>query len=296
MADSRIFFRVYTNSSSYFDDSATHAVGLYKGSTTYTGNVEVDGNFIYVGKGMWGIGVSESDSGVYTVKKSTDSGGSYTEVTGLAKVPILMKDMLMLAGGTMSGDIAMSGNKITGVSSVSFNDASGTIHGIEAKNLLDKTATEAITGDWSHSGANTFTGTLNVPEPSDFQLGGVALSATLTANDLNLIKGLYSASLAGQKLMTTARSIGSVEKLVTNNDQVLSLAMFGVIKVTTATANSQITLPIMKDYSAGGMFIILKMTTGTGIVTVIPDATQAGFIMKTGLDAEITGDTITMDA
>jgi len=296
MAQSTIYFKVQNDSSANFEESTSNLLQLFKGATGYVGNSETDPNFDYVGKGVWGIGVNVNDSGVYTVKKTTDAGGSYTVVGGLETVPILMKDMLMLAGGDMEGDINMASNKITGVSSVSFNDASGTIHGIAAKNLLDKTATEAVTGAWTHSGVNTFTGTLNVPEASDFQIAGTALSATLTANDLNLIKGLYSASLAGQKLMTTARGIGSVEKVVTNANQVLTLAMFGIIKVTTASANSEITLPIMKDYSAGGIFVILKMTTGTGIVTVIPDAYQAGFIMKTGLDAEITGDTITMDS
>ena len=292
MAQSTVFFQVYTNSSSYFDDSATHAVGLYKGSTTYTGNVEVDGNFIYVGKGMWGIGVSESDSGVYTVKKSTDTGANYTEVTGLAKVPILMKDMLMLAGGTMTGDIAMASNEITGVNSLSFNDASGTINGISAKNLLDKTAAETIAGAWTHSGDSNFTGSVSISDPSKFKLGGISLDAALTGNDLNMLANLYT---TGSKALTTAKSYGAVQTEL-SGDQTLTFGMAGVILYTTSGGNATCTLPVQGKGNAGTIFIIYLLAVGSYSLNVESNANDTGFALMTGALTTATGTRIHLDA
>jgi hypothetical protein len=293
MADKQVIFNVLNNSSEYFEESTSNLLQLFRGTTSYVGNSDTDPNFTYLGKGLWAIGVNASDSGVYTVKKSTDAGSTYTEVTGLSTVPILMKDMLMLAGGTMEGNIAMASNEITGVSNLTFNDASGTIQGIAAKNLLDKTATEAITGNWTHSGAMTITGTLNVSTPSNFQLGGVSLSGSLSANDLNLMRGLYSASYEGQKIMTTGIAYGAVPKTADAN-VTLTLAHAGVITCDMSNGNLQVTLPEMKTRSAGAIFIIIR-SGASNTLTVVPTA-NAGFIMKTGKDTQITGSVITMDA
>jgi len=292
MAQSTIYFKVQNDSSANFEESTSNLLQLFKGATSYVGNSETDPNFDYVGKGVWGIGVNVNDSGVYTVKKTTDAGGSYTVVGGLATVPILMKDMLMLAGGTMSGDIAMANNKITGLGSVSFNDASGTIHGIAAKNLLDKTATEAITGDWSHSGDNTFTGALTVATPSNFKLGGVSLDDSLTGNDLNMLANLYTTDA---KVLTSAVFLGAVQTTVLV-DQVLTFAKAGLIVYGTDGANRTCTMPLLTKGNAGAMFIIYLDAAGSYSLTIERNAADAGFVLMTGALTTVTGTKILLDA
>ncbi len=53
------------------------------------------------------------------------------------------------AGHSIDGNIVMVDNSITGIDTLTFTDVNGTIAGIENQNLVDKTATEAISGDWT---------------------------------------------------------------------------------------------------------------------------------------------------
>ena len=55
----------------------------------------------------------------------------------------------------------MGDNSLTGVDTITFTDTAGTIAGIENQNLLDKTATEIITGHYIHSAALVISGTAN---------------------------------------------------------------------------------------------------------------------------------------
>ncbi len=55
---------------------------------------------------------------------------------------------------TMDGspsDIVMSDNSITGIDTLTFTDSAGTIAGIQNQNLLDKTATETVSGQYTFS-------------------------------------------------------------------------------------------------------------------------------------------------
>jgi len=187
------------------------------------------------------------------------------------------------------------GNKsITGVSSLSFNGAAANLHGIEVGNLLDKSATEEVTGESTHSGKNTFTGIINVGSASRLQIAGVALDASLTSNDLNMMKDLYSTSLVGQRVLTTGRSLGAVPKAI-DADTTLVLGDAGLIIVNTGSANITVKLPDMKSYAAGSQFIIHKPSENYTLIINKGDH-NAGFIMKTGLDSEITGSVITLDS
>ena len=55
---------------------------------------------------------------------------------------------LPLGGGTMTGNIVMGDNSLTGIDTLTFTDTAGTVAGIANGNLLDKSATETITGIW----------------------------------------------------------------------------------------------------------------------------------------------------
>ena len=61
------------------------------------------------------------------------------------------------AGLTTSANIVMGDNSITGIDTLTFTDTAGTIAGIANGNLLDKTATEAISGIYNHSKAVNIT-------------------------------------------------------------------------------------------------------------------------------------------
>lgn len=295
MTDNNMMIRVFNNSSEYFEESTSNLLQLYKGSTSYTGNSEASPDFDYVGNGIWRIGVNVNDSGVYVVKKSTDAGGSYTTVEGLESMPVIMKDMLMIDGGTMEGDIAMASNNITGISELSFNSGSAEIHGIAVANLLDKSATETVTGNWTHTGNNTFTNEVNISNLSDFKLGGKALSASLTASDINMLRGLYSASLSDQKVLTTARSLGAVIAELSNPTEDLTLDKAGLIKADTSGNNIQITMPKMEEYAAGAKFIILKTNANNNLTIVTVGGTQSFVILKDS-DSSTIGSTITFDS
>ncbi|KKK78721.1 hypothetical protein LCGC14_2840740, partial [marine sediment metagenome] len=56
-----------------------------------------------------------------------------------------------LLGLTMGGNIVMADNSVTGIDTLTFTDAAGTIAGIQNQNLLDKTATESVSGEWTFS-------------------------------------------------------------------------------------------------------------------------------------------------
>jgi len=276
-----------------FIGSATNLVKLFDGATEYVGNSEASGNFTYQGgAGIFGISMNEFDSGVYTVKKSVNGGTDYTTVVGLDPVPILMKNMLMLAGGTMEGTIAMGNKSITGVSSLSFNGAAANLHGIEVGNLLDKSATEEVTGEWTHSGKNTFTGIINVESASRLQIAGVALDDSLTANDLNMARGLYSASA---KLLTNTRSFGVVQKKVTGGTAVtLSAADAGVIYVNTTDGMAGITMPLMSKDNAGSVFIIY-IYSHIFACTITMKSPDLGFSVITGAATSASGSIITLN-
>jgi len=59
------------------------------------------------------------------------------------------------SGLTMTGNIVMSDNSITGIDTLTFTDTAGTIAGIANANLVDKSASEAITGAlWTFGNAS----------------------------------------------------------------------------------------------------------------------------------------------
>jgi len=58
------------------------------------------------------------------------------------------------AGHTIDANIVMNDNSMTGVDTITFTDVNGTIAGIQNQNLLDKTATESLSGlyTWTANG------------------------------------------------------------------------------------------------------------------------------------------------
>jgi hypothetical protein len=291
MADYMRFFKLLNNSSENFVSSASNLVALYKGSSSYTGNVAASPDMAYYGAGIWGINIDDGDSGVFVVKKSTDGGSTYTTVEGLENVPVIMKDMLLLAGGTMQGDIDMGSNGLLNVDSISFNNASGNLHGIEVGNLLDKSATETVAGAFTFSGDNTVTGTIDFDAPENLKIGGVALNASLTASDINMLADLYS---AGGKVVTTNKGWGGVAS-AESASIALTYDKCGLVEFNVAGGNVQATLPALAKENVGALFII-SITSAGNTLSVKPNGADAGYSLMTGASTIVGASVISMDS
>jgi len=78
---------------------------------------------------------------------------------------------------TMTGNIVMGDNSVTGIDTLTFTDTGGTIAGIQNQNLLDKVAAEAITGAWDFGGATSLE-IPNTANPTVNAIGEIAWDTT----------------------------------------------------------------------------------------------------------------------
>jgi len=127
-------------------------------SGEYTGNLAGSGDFTDRGNGIWSIEIDSEDSGYYRIESYTTATGTWAAVNGYAPIYIQLEPALANDGGTMSGNIAMGDNSVTGVDTITFTDVNGTIAGIQNQNLLDKSANDTVAGDWDFDGDCTVTG------------------------------------------------------------------------------------------------------------------------------------------
>lgn len=272
-----------------FEESSSNKLRLYKDGTEYTGNIEGSGDFSYDSNGIWNINVNDNDSGVFIVKSSTDSGVTYDEVDGLNPVPIILRDMLTLNGGTMEGDINMASNKIKNVSSISFTGASAKLHNIDVGNLLDKSSNETITGDFTFSGDNSIEGSLNITSASKLKINGGKLSDSLTASDLNMISGLYE---TGAKVLTTSKGVGSKSSDVLTSTT-LTYNDAGVVIVDLSLNNVTLTLPALSYDNAGAMFVIVVKNSNK-VLTIDSDNASEGICLTTGSGSQTRGSSVVL--
>jgi hypothetical protein len=106
---------------------------------------------------------------------STDTVLEQTPGNGVAIDGVTLKD----SGATFGADIVMGDFSITGVDTIAFTDVAGTIAGIQNQNLLDKTASASITGDYDFGGAAS----LEIPNggtPTVDVAGEIAVDTTIT--------------------------------------------------------------------------------------------------------------------
>ena len=83
-----------------------------------------------------------------------------------------------------ANNIVLGGGQITTAGNVAFNAVTNTIAGIQNQNLLDKSATETVSGAYTFSAATTFNNAVTI---NDFSANydTTALSGTVTLNDGN---------------------------------------------------------------------------------------------------------------
>ena len=120
---------------------------------------------------------------------------------------------LALDGGTLSGNIVMGDNSVTGVDTITFTDT-GTIAGIINQNLVDKTAATEFSGNITFSGSETFAGITNTDlldlSANETITGSWIFSAIVTMNNSGASEALLLANTgAGQGLHVTAGSNAS---------------------------------------------------------------------------------------
>jgi hypothetical protein len=88
---------------------------------------------------------------------ATDTIDEQSGAAGVTIDGVLLKD----SGATFGANVAMGDFSVTGVDTITFTDTSGTIAGIQNQNLLDKSATETVSGTWTFSANLAVGGTVD---------------------------------------------------------------------------------------------------------------------------------------
>lgn len=249
----------------------------------YTGNVAASGDFSEKGNGVWYIYIDSDDSGYYLVESYTTATGAWQSVDGLSPVYIPLEDFLSLSGGTMSGNINMGDNDISGVNDISFT-GTGKIAGIENGNLLDKTADEEITGNWSVKTGNTF----EIEDVSGLKIDGDTVDAT--AAQINLLSGITDS----YHIVTCEKSLGNNISTTISSPTTLSISQAGFIPLDTSASGSwQIVMPLI-DSSTAGVIFIIYVESGGNDINIVANAANDGFVLMTGSATETKGTTLTL--
>jgi len=237
----------------YCTDNNTGADVRLRNSTSagadsgeYTGNTASSGAFTEEGTatGLWSIYIDDGDSEDWLLAQRYDAG--WAAIKGLNPFKADISPNLKTSGGTMTGDIVMGDNQITGVDNITFTDTAGAIAGIANSNLLDKSAGETISGSW---------------RIADLDATALKINGTsLTASASNLDKA--AADVDNR----------STETIVSNADYTVTDDDTGAIRVTATTTNVTITLPPLGSGNYGKIYsIILENVSGGKTLTVRRD-------------------------
>ena len=294
MADTRWEVKIWQSDGTVFSSANESGAAVrLRSSTTagadsgeYTGNVAVSGAFseVTTGNGLWYIQIDSGDSGWYLVESQTTATGAWESVNGFAPIYITREEFLPLAGGTMTGNIVMSDNSITGIDTLTFTDVAGTVAGIANGNLVDKAASETITGVWAHTAFIDITA-------SKLKIGGTIV--TSTAADVNMLSGRYATgdaflSLQNQLGLNTPGSAYAVAHTIT-------LAEVGHVTIDSSGSGFQMVLPLINETSSG-IECMIYTNVGGNDCTVIDNAANGGFVMPLTATTEAPGNTLTFGA
>jgi len=290
MADVR--WEVYIRQSDGTDFSSVNEAGAavrLRESTTagadsgeYTGNVAGSGAFSETGKGLWYIQIDSGDSGWYLVESYTTASGAWADVNGFAPIYITREEFLPLAGGTMSGNIVMGDNSITGVNDITFtDDASGTIGAIISDNLLDKSANETIAGDWACTGFVDITA-------SKLKIAGTVVS--MSAAQLNALTDIDTGE--SDKIAVLQRGFSTnTHATIDANYSVLRADLGGVLPCETdAVSDTTLTLPTLSTSANAGAMVLVRFVTDGGKDLVVQ--TSGGSLINA---AGLTGSKLTFE-
>jgi hypothetical protein len=103
---------------------------------------------------------------------------------------------------TFDGNIVMGDNSVTGIDTLTFTDVDGTIAGIANKNLVDKSATETVSGAWTFGPGVLVVLDTDSSEMARFVDNGIVFGGANTGgggagSGMNTKIGKFSADTAG---------------------------------------------------------------------------------------------------
>ena len=176
--------------------------------------------------------------------------------------------------GTQAEDLVMGDNSVTGVDTITFTDISGTIAGVMNANLLDKSATETVSGVWTFSGSTTQVNDLlvsgsNVGTPADPDL------LTLATNKVTLTSGGGSGISAysyANELIVDAATHGGISVLVPDGS-------YPYIVMGDSTDNTAMLMQWQSAYSIGNVGTYhsgaqLRLKSGNGSTAIYLSSSQ----------------------
>ena len=176
--------------------------------------------------------------------------------------------------GTQAEDLVMGDNSVTGVDTITFTDISGTIAGVINANLIDKSATETVSGVWTFSGSTTQVNDLlvsgsNVGTPADPDL------LTLATNKVTLTSGGGSGISAysyANELIVDAATHGGISVLVPDGS-------YPYIVMGDSTDNTAMLMQWQSAYSIGNVGTYhsgaqLRLKSGNGSTAIYLSSSQ----------------------
>lgn len=174
-------------------------------------------------------------------------------------------------GGVGVGDLDLGDNSLTGVDTITFTDATGTIATIENQNLLDKSATEIISGEWTFSAAtNLATATIAYIDIT----GGVAVFSDVTTTNFSCTNCLNATEIEDIYLLYTGGTVTG------------ALTVSGISALTTTTITGSI--DISGDFKMGGLVMdVYKSAYAFGHTATTTAVSGAGNWMEIHFDEEV---------
>jgi len=133
-------------------DTMTGSLGLGVNNLTLTGSIASTGSRVLKG---WFTDIESTNTPtVGGVPLSTFTPSTIDTDYGIETVSSAWTmNALTLGGNLVAGDFSL-----TGIDTLTFTDINGTIAGIENQNLVDKSATESISGLWTFTSQLTVSG------------------------------------------------------------------------------------------------------------------------------------------
>ena len=157
-----------------------------------------------------------------TTATTQSANDNSTKVATTAYVDTSAGNYLPLAGGTMSGNIAMGGNNISGGGTATFSSFVGDLTGnADTATALETARTIQVSGDVA--GSASFDGTADINISTTIQANSVALGTDTTGNYVATISGTANEiEVSGSGSETAAVTIGLPDDVTVTGELTVS--------------------------------------------------------------------------
>lgn len=208
-----------------------------------------------VGNGVWSISFQDTSEGFYLLQTSTGAG--WTTIRGFDPFSPKVASNLLLSGGTMTGDIDMNDKSITNAGKIDVKNDDDLIGDVQKQNVLDKTANETVSGDWTFSGDCTLNGDVEITKDK------------LTVDDIIVSPYIF--------ITFTEIQSANLTRDKTNGTIFIADTNYEVVKVSEIHETAEVT--------ASTMYVQLHRLSGTESKcagdTMFTDNSNAGLSLKT---------------